>query len=120
MSFLVCKPHDLIFDGWAISRANPLDDSAVEGRSIEAALNDLMGRGVCVGDVAGDLIRFDLFSREGEWNGMFISVLRDQSGEINGMAVESRGGPRLEPPHPETQSTKRFRKTDRGWVAHST
>ncbi len=56
MSLLVCKADDFILDRRTIPRTDSLDDSAVEGRAVEPALNDLVGRFIRVGQVTGDLL----------------------------------------------------------------
>ncbi len=103
MSCLVWKTDDFILNRWTISGPNAFDDSAIERRPIEAAFNDFVGGGIRISDMAGDLIRFDLFCCEGERDRRLIPVLRCQLREVNRPAVESRSGPGLEPPHSKAQ-----------------
>ena len=103
MSFFIRKPNDLVFNRWTVPRADSIDDPTVEGRAIEAALNDLMGRGVCVRHIAGNLLYFDLFGGEREKNKMFVPILKNQPKEINSMAIEPRNGSGLESSHAEAQ-----------------
>ena len=44
------KLHDFVFDGWAISRASPLNPSGIERRSVEVCPNDFVRLRGCVGN----------------------------------------------------------------------
>jgi hypothetical protein len=60
VSLLICEAHHLIFDGGTIAGADPFDDPAVKRRPIETALDDLVRGRIGVGDIARDLVEFDL------------------------------------------------------------
>ena len=56
MALLLFKADDLVLNGRAVPRADALNVAAVERRAVQVVENDLMGRGVRVGDVAVDLV----------------------------------------------------------------
>ena len=56
VALLILKTHHFILNGGAVARADALDVSAVERRTVQIIQNDLVGLGVGVSDVAIHLV----------------------------------------------------------------
>ena len=52
MLLLIREPDDLVLNGRAIARANPLDDARKQGRPIQVLADDPGRLGGCVGNIA--------------------------------------------------------------------
>src|SRR5688572_5974905 len=57
VAFLTGEAMNLVFDGWAIARADALNDAGKHRRAVEGAANQLVSPRVGVGDPARDLLR---------------------------------------------------------------
>ena len=97
------EAHDLVLDRGTVARADALDGAGVHRRAGEVALDDGVGRGIGVGDVAGDLRRRDRLGEEREGPGRAVAVLHFESVQANGAAVEAGRGAGLEPAHGEAE-----------------
>jgi hypothetical protein len=105
---------DLVFDGRAVARANPLDDAGEHRRAVQAAANDVVGTLVGVGDPAARLARMDrLRAHEGEDRWRRIAGLLDQPRKIDGAAVDSRRRPGLQPADGQGELTQARRQRKR-------
>ena len=56
VALLFFKTDDLILDGRAVARPHALNVAAVQRRAVQVVEDDLVRRGVCVGDIAVDLV----------------------------------------------------------------
>ena len=97
--------------------APALDDPGIHGRAVDGRSNDLVGGGVRVRNVTGDLFLLDSFRAEGERHGLFIAVLDRKPRIINGIGAQPRTGAGLEPPQPQTQRTQRTAQALCGEIA---
>src|SRR5690606_19020841 len=57
VAVLVGEAVDLVLDGRAVARPDPLDDARVHGRAVQVGGDDLVGARIGVGDPAADLAR---------------------------------------------------------------
>ncbi len=106
MPFLICKTDHFIFDRRTVTGSDAFDDSAVERGSVEAALDNFVGREIRISHIAGNLVNIDLLRCEGERKRWGVSVLRCELREVNGIAVKPWSSTGLEPAHPKPQMFK--------------
>ena len=103
MAFLIGKAHHLILKTGAIARADALDLAAVEGRAVQILQYHLLGVCPRPRDVARQGVVEFLGSLERERHYGCLPLLHLQVGEINGIAVDTGRGTRLEAAGGDTQ-----------------
>ncbi len=96
--FLVGKFHDLVFDRWAVARADRLNLTAVHRRAMNVLANDAMRFGRGPRDVAGHLGIVVLHppGTKAEGRGIVVSRLQDEARPIDRAAVEAWRGSGLQ------------------------
>ena len=98
MALLLFEADDLVLDRRAVARADALNVAAVERRAVQVVENDLVGRGVCVGDVAVDLVvhRHAGHKAEGLQFVVWVAGLAFELREVDAAAVDAGGRAGLE------------------------
>jgi len=127
MALLVGEAVNLVFDGGAVARANPLDHPLIEGGAVEAGTEDIMGPRAGAGKIAGELLDFYMLMAEGEGDDLRIAGLLLHARKVDGAAVDARGRAGLEPPAEQAVLCKlfgdaegrRFAAAPAGVVAHA-
>ena len=82
----------LVFDGWAVARADGFDLAGVHWRAMDVFADDAKGFGRGVGDVAGGLSLRNFFSPKAEGGGIGVAGLFFEAGPVDGAAVEAGRG----------------------------
>ena len=96
MPLFVRKSHDLVFEGGAISRTNPLDLAVEQRRLIDVRENETANPLVCVQKVAGRSWPIDSARREGKRHRHIVAKLfleatgGDLCVEVNARPVKPR------------------------------
>ena len=98
VALLLFKADDLVLNGRAVPRADALNVAAVERRAVQIVENDLMGRGIRVGDVAVDLVvhRHAGHKAERLQLGVGVAGLAFELREVDAAAVDAGGRAGLE------------------------
>src|SRR6056297_3461870 len=113
MSIAVGKADHFILDRRTVARAYPNYFTAVQRRETHIFSDNLMGRIIGKGDIAGHGGSGDFFSTEGEGLHYFIPGLLLQLAEVDRAAAHPCRGPSFEPPHLKAQSPQRCSKPNR-------
>lgn len=110
MALLLFKADDLVLNGRAVPRADTLNVAAVERQAVQVVENDLMGRGVRVGDVAVDLVvhRHAGHRTERAQLGVGVAGLTFELREVDAAAVDAGGRAGLEAAAVKPCATRRF------------
>ena len=89
---LVGEAVNLVFDGRTIARTDAFDDAGVHGRPVESAADDIVGAFVGVSDPARHLARmlFGAAEKREHGNGIEVTGLFFENGEVDGTAVDAR------------------------------
>ena len=114
---LVRKFDDLVFDGWAIARADAFDLAGIHGRTMHVFADQPQGLGRGEGDVAADLRLHDLLGAEAERRRLSVAGLLFERIPFDGSAVEARRRAGLESAGSESQPAQRFAQKDRSRFA---
>ncbi len=114
---LVGELDDLVFDGWAIARADALDAARVHGRAVHVLADEAQRLRRGEGDVAADLRLHDLLCAEAEGRGIGVAGLLFERLPMDGPAVEARRRSGLESASAKAESAERFAEQDGGGLA---
>ena len=117
MFVAVGEADDLVLDGRAVAGAGAFDLAAVHGSAMEVGADEVVDAGVGVGDVAGQLGLVDPVGQEGEGDGVGVAGLGFEAGEVDGAAIEARGGAGLEAEEFEAERAKAAGEAAGGDVA---
>ncbi|OPZ80125.1 MAG: hypothetical protein BWY77_01226 [bacterium ADurb.Bin431] len=97
MALLVGEAMDFILDRGAVAGSDTLDHPLIEGGAVEPGAEDVVGAGAGAGEVAGKLVHFEVLMAEAERDDLGVPGLLLHALQIDGAAVEARGGAGLEP-----------------------
>ena len=106
MTGLIGKLDDLVFDRGTVARSNPLDLSAVEGRTLDILTQNLERPVGGVRNVALDLFAVDAFGTKREGRGLAVAGLRLEHVPVNRAAIEPRRRARLQSSAAKSEATK--------------
>src|SRR5690606_5012242 len=121
VAVLVGEAMDLVFDRWAIARADTLDDAGIHRRAIQVGGDDLVGARIGVGDPAADLPRMLLaIAEEGHHRQRVIPRLLDHLREIHRTTVATWWGAGLEASASQWLLAQSLCQRDRGRIAGTT
>ena len=81
---------DLVFDGWAIARADALNAAGVHGRAMDVFANQPECLRRCEGDIATDLRLHNLLGAKAERRGIGVAGLLFEHFPADGASIEPR------------------------------
>ena len=97
MALALAELDDLVLDRRAVARSDAFDAAAVHRRAFQVVADHLVRSGVRVGDPAGNLRQRRLGGLVGERARRVVAGLDLQRVIVDGAAIDSRRGARLEP-----------------------
>ena len=120
MRFLVSKPHNLVFDRGAVTRANAIDVTAIHCGTIQIIANNLVCLRVRVRDATCNLPERRAFGHKRKQRWIFIRRLLIEFIPSDRPAVEPWRCPGFQPTKRQVKAIDPFCQTGRGVVTHTT
>src|SRR5208282_5792450 len=118
VAFPLGKADDLVLDRRAVAGTDAFNDAGEQGRTVEAAADDVVGALVGVRDPAGQLPRVHgAVTHKREYRRRIVAGLDGELRKIDGSAVKARRRAGLEPPDRQLEFAQSGAKRGGGWLA---